>query len=68
MNRSTESTLTRPPVTLIALFPGMLDISEFLLDFLDSIFVAGVLAHVVAELDGGTAVGAGDFDDDVEGF
>lgn len=46
----------------------MLDVSELLLDFLDSIFVAGILAHVVTELDGGTAVGAGDFDDDVEGF
>lgn len=46
----------------------MLDVSELLLDVLDGVLVAGVLAHVVAELDGGLAVCGGDFDDDVEGF
>lgn len=46
----------------------MLDVSELLLDLLDGVFVAGVLAHVVAEFDGRAAACGGDFDDDVEGF
>lgn len=63
-----HSALTRPPVSLIPLLPGVLDVSEFLLDLLDGVFVAGVLAHVVAEFDGRAAACGGDFDDDVEGF
>lgn len=46
----------------------MLDVSELLLDVLDGILVAGVLAHVIAELDGRAAVCGSDFDDDIEGF
>ena len=46
----------------------MLDVSELLLDVLDGVLVAGVLAHVVAEFDGRAAACGGDFDDDVEGF
>lgn len=46
----------------------MLDVPQHLLDVLDNRLLAGVLAHVVTELDGGFPIGAGDFDDDVERF
>lgn len=44
----------------------MLDVPQTLLDLLHGALVARVLAHVVAELDGGAAGGGGDLDDDVE--
>lgn len=44
----------------------MLDVAEAPLDLLHGGLVARVLAHVVAELDGGAAAGGGDLDDDVE--
>lgn len=46
----------------------MLSIAQLLLHPLDLLAVAGVLAHIVAELDGWTVVCGGDFDDDVEWF
>lgn len=57
-----------PTVTLIPLLPGILDIPQHLLDMLHDTLVAGVLAHVIAELDGRAAVCGSDFDDDVERF
>lgn len=46
----------------------MLGVAQLLLDLLHLGAITGVLAHVVAQLDGWTAVGSGDFDNDVEGF
>jgi hypothetical protein len=44
----------------------MLDVAQSFLDLLYCCLIAGVLAHVVTELDGGPSAGAGDLDDDVE--
>lgn len=44
----------------------MLDVAQFLLDFLDLLVIAGVLTHVVAELHGRATIGSGDLDDDIE--
>lgn len=44
----------------------MLDIAQLLLDFLDLLRIAHVLSQIVAKLDSGTAVRAGDLDNNVE--
>jgi len=56
----------RPAVTLIALFPLLLGVSQALLNPGHLFRVTGVLAQVITELDSGTAIRSGDFDDDVE--
>lgn len=58
----------RPSVALVALFPLVLHIAESHFYILDYALVAGILAHVVAQLDRRAAAGAGDLDDDVEGL
>ena len=58
--------LASPAIALVALFPLILDVSKLLLDALDGLLVTRVLAHVVTQLHGWTAVGGGDLDDDVE--
>ena len=46
----------------------MFDVPQRMLNALNNILVPGVLAHVITELDCWVAVGAGDFNDDVERF
>lgn len=46
----------------------MLGVAQLLLDLLHLGAITGVLAHIIAQLDRWTAVGSGDFDDDVEGL
>lgn len=60
--------LFSPTVTLIPLIPGIFDIPQHLLNLLHGILVAGVLAHVIAELDSRAAIGGSNFDDNVKGF
>lgn len=55
-----------PAIALIPFLPVLLDIAQPLLHLLHHIFVARILAHVVAQLDGRAAVGRSDLDDDVE--
>ena len=59
--------LDAPPRLLIASGPFPLDVAEGVLDLVDRLGVARVLAHVVADLDRRAARGGGDFDHDVEG-
>lgn len=68
LNPSKSAISLSPTVTLIPLLPGILDIPQHPLDLLHSILVAGVLAHVITELDGRAAICGSDFDDDVERF
>jgi hypothetical protein len=46
----------------------LLSVTQLPLNLLHLGAITGVLAHVVAQLDGWTTVGSGDFDDDVEGL
>lgn len=68
LNQAKSAILFSPTVTLISLIPGILDIPQHFLDMLHGILVAGVLAHVITELDGRAAVCGSDFDDDIERF
>ena len=45
-----------PPVLLVTFRPRALRVSKSLLDFFDCSFIAGVLANVVADLDGWLAI------------
>lgn len=58
--------LGSPPCLLVTSSPLLLHIAQSLLDLVHGVRVAGVLSNVVADLDGGTAGGGGEFDDDVE--
>ena len=57
-----------PAVTLITLFPLVLNVAQPFLDFLDLGGYTHILAHIVAKLDSGTAIRSGDLDNDVEGL
>jgi hypothetical protein len=46
----------------------LLGVAQLLLDLLYLSAITGVLTHVIAQLDGWTTIGSGDFDDDVEGL
>lgn len=58
---------TPPPRLLVPLVPVPLYIPQRRLHLMHDLRVAGVLPDVVADLDGGRAVGGGELDDDVEG-
>lgn len=64
-NRTPERLLL-PTVTLIVSVPGTLNIVKHLLHLLYGILVASVLAHVVTELDGRTAIRRSNLDDNIE--
>lgn len=60
--------LLRPALTLVTLFPLVLNVAQPFLNFLDLGRYTHVLAHIVAKLDSGTAVRGGDLDNDIEGL
>ena len=59
-------TFDPPPRLLVPSRPLLLHIAQRLLDFIHRIPIPRVLPHVIANLDGRTARGRGEFDDDVE--
>ena len=68
LNQAKSAFSFSPTVTLISLIPGILDIPQHFLDMLHDILVAGVLTHVITELDSRAAVCGSDFDDYIERF
>lgn len=60
--------LLRPSVALVNLGPGLLCVSQLLLDLCHLCGVSGVLAEVVAKLDSWLAIRGGDFNDNVQRF
>lgn len=68
MTRVDGLCLLRPSTGLITFFPIVLDVAQLLLDFLDLGRITHVLTQIVAELDSGTAVRAGNLDNNVEGL
>ena len=59
--------LRSPPRLLVTSCPLFLNVAKSLLDFFDGVCIAGVLADIVANLDGGSATGGRKLDDDVQG-
>lgn len=60
-------TLDAPTSLLVTRGPFLLNIAQSLLDLIHRVQVAGVLSHVIADLDRRMAGRRGDLDDDVEG-